>query len=232
MNTILRQCATSAVVISMLTACVSAQPTYSTPAPVYTPPVSSNTNNNNTVIGAGSGAALGGLIGAAVSKNGKKNEGALIGAAIGGLLGGVIGNQYGTQIKDILHGTGSSVATMPDGSVKINLSGDASFNVGSAVIKNEFMGTLDKVAKELAAQPNSRIMIVGFTDDVGNPDANQRLSLARANSVRDFFATSGVSFSRMSTSGRGEAQPVASNATEAGRAQNRRVEVFVFPEGK
>lgn len=237
MKTTLNKWAMTALMGSLLAGCVTAPSSY-TSAPAAQP--SSNLNlDRNTTIGAGSGAVLGGILGAAVSDRGDKNEGALLGAAIGGLLGGVIGNQYGTQIKgqvgslgDILRGTGSTATTMSDGSVKINLAGDVSFNSGSAVIKESFVDTLDKVAKVLSQSPNSRVVIVGHTDSDGNADANQRLSLARANSVRDFFATSGVSNSRMSATGRGSAQPVGNNATDAGRAQNRRVEVFVFPEGK
>ncbi len=195
--------------------------------------------NRNTTIGAGTGAALGGVIGAAVSKNGKKNEGALIGAALGGVLGGVIGNNYGqridqqvSQIGSILNGTGANVTKMADGSLKINLAGDVSFNSGSAAIRSTFVPTLTNVAQVINQTPNSRVVIVGHTDNSGYADANQALSLARANSVRDFLVTSGTSSARMTSYGRGSTQPIADNATEAGRAQNRRVEVFVFPEAQ
>lgn len=239
MKTTLNKLAMTAMMGSLLAGCVTAPSGYNS-TPVYNQPAQQPvTIDRNTAIGAGTGAVLGGVIGAATASRGDKNEGALLGAAIGGLLGGVIGNQYGTQIKnqatrlgDILRGTGSTATTMPDGSLKINLAGDVSFNSGSAAIKESFIDTLDKVAKVLSESPNSRVMIVGHTDNTGNADANQRLSLARANSVRDFFATSGVSNSRMSTAGRGAAQPIASNNTDSGRAQNRRVEVFVFPENK
>jgi outer membrane protein OmpA-like peptidoglycan-associated protein len=229
MKTVLNKWAATAMIGALLTGCAST-------APVGSTSTTSGGIDRNTAIGAGSGAALGGAIGAAVSSKGNKNEGALIGAAIGGVLGGVIGNQYGTQIKnqvgrlgDILRGTGSTATQMPDGSLKINLAGDLSFNSGSASIRESFVETLDKVAKVIAENPNSRVMVVGHTDSTGNADANQRLSVARANSVRDFLVTSGVSSSRITTYGRGSTQPVASNDTETGRAQNRRVEVFVFP---
>jgi outer membrane protein OmpA-like peptidoglycan-associated protein len=218
----------TATMVAMLAACASTTP-------------SGSVNNSgtiggvdrNTAVGTGSGAVLGGVIGAAVSNRGNKNEGALIGAAIGGLLGGVVGNQYGTQIKDrignILNGTGSTATAMPDGSLKINFAGDMSFNSGSSTIKESFVNTLDKVAKVIAENPNGQVVITGHTDSTGNAGANQRLSLARANSVRDFFVSSGFGNSRISTYGRGASQPVATNDTEAGRAQNRRVEVYVFP---
>lgn len=234
MKTTLTQWTATAVMGALLSACAT--------APMNPISNTSTSNNNpisldrNTTIGAASGAALGGIIGAASAKKGNKNEGALIGAAIGGLLGGVIGNQYGTQIQNqadriggILNGTGSTATTMPDGSLKINLASGSAFASSSAAIKESFITTLDKVAKVVAENPNSRVVVVGHTDSTGNADANQTLSLARANAVRDFFATSGVSASRISTSGRGASQPIASNDNEEGRAKNRRVEVFVFP---
>lgn len=222
------------LMVAMLSACATNGGNTSTTSSAANPVA------RNTTIGAGSGAALGGIIGAAVSKDGKKNEGALIGVALGGLLGGVVGNQYGQKLeaqldklKGILNGTNSTATKQDDGSVKINLAGDMSFNSGSATIKESFVDTLDKVAKVLSETPNSRVVVVGHTDGVGNAEANQRLSLARANSVRDFLATSGVSATRITASGRGSSQQlVADEKTEADRAKNRRVEVFVFPESK
>jgi outer membrane protein OmpA-like peptidoglycan-associated protein len=208
----------------------------STAAPVSG--TNTGTNNNgqldrNTTIGAGTGAVLGGVIGAAVSDRGDKNEGALIGAAIGGVLGGVIGNRHGNQIAErargVFQGSNTNVTQMPDGSTRINIAGDMSFNSGSAELKSSGMDTLNKVAQIARENANSRVIIVGHTDSTGNSEANQRLSLARANTVKDYLMTSGVSGSRMTSSGRGSSQPIASNDTESGRVQNRRVEVFLFP---
>jgi outer membrane protein OmpA-like peptidoglycan-associated protein len=208
----------------------------STAAPVSS--TNSGTTNTggfdrNTTIGAGTGAVLGGILGAAVSDRGDKNEGALIGAAIGGVLGGVVGNRYDTQIeqpaRDIFKGSNTNVTQMPDGSTRINIAGDMSFNSGSAELKNSGLDTLNKVAQVARENANSRVVIVGHTDNTGNSDANQRLSLARANAVKDYLMTSGVAGSRMTSSGRGASQPTASNETESGRTQNRRVEVFLFP---
>jgi outer membrane protein OmpA-like peptidoglycan-associated protein len=192
--------------------------------------------DRNTAIGAGSGAVLGGILGAVVSSNGNKNEGALLGAALGGVLGGVVGNNYGDQIQQKLNnlfkGSDSSATQMSDGSLKINLAGDVSFSSGSSVIKDSFVGTLNEVATIINQTPNRRVVVVGHTDSMGNADANQRLSLARANSVRNFLVNNGTSSSRISTDGRGSTQSVASNNTEEGRAQNRRVEIFLLPENQ
>lgn len=221
---------TSAVLIAaMMTACATGGNTTST----------NNTNVRTTAIGAGTGAALGGLLGAVVSKNGNKNEGALLGAVLGGILGGAVGDQYGKKVADQLDklsgtfsGTDSNIVKQDDGSLKINLAGDTSFNSGSATIKETFADTLDQVAKVLIEMPKSRVSVVGHTDSSGNAAANQRLSLARADSVRDFLVTGGVSNSRISTVGRGSTQPLVSEQTDADRAKNRRVEIFIYPETK
>lgn len=220
---------TSAVLIAvMMTACATTDGS-----------TSNNTNVRTTAIGVGTGATLGGLIGAVASKQGNKNEGALLGAVLGGILGGAVGDQYGKRAADQLEklsgdfsGTDSSIVKQDDGSLKINLAGDASFNSGSAVIKESFADTLDQVAKVLTEVPKSRVVIVGHTDSSGNATANQRLSLARANSVRDFLVTGGVSSSRISTVGRGPTQPLVDELTDVDRAKNRRVEIFVYPEAK
>lgn len=192
------------------------------------------TTDRNTAIGAGSGAVLGGVVGAAVSDRGNKNEGAAIGAVVGGVLGAVVGNQYGDRIeqsmRNIFSGSGVNVTRMDDGSLRVNLDSDVSFATGSAQLRTGAYSTLDKVVTVARQYPNSTIGVVGHTDNVGNAASNQTLSVARANSVKDYLITRNISGSRINATGRGSSQPMADNASEAGRAQNRRVEIFVFPK--
>lgn len=241
-QTIFQKASVVAIAASLLTGCATG---VNNAQPVATYPNNTNTGgfngigglDRNTTIGTGTGAALGGIIGAAVASKGKKNEGALIGAALGGVVGGMIGNQYGQridqqigQLGSVLNGTGANVTKMADGSMKINLAGDVSFNSGSALIKDSFQSTLNNVARIINQTPNSRVVVVGHTDNSGYEESNVRLSLARATSVRDYLVSSGTASSRISTSGRGSSQAIADNSSEAGRAQNRRVEIFVFPD--
>lgn len=204
---ILRKASSAAISAILLAGCATGSP------PVNTYPGYSNIPNSgldrNTVIGAGAGAALGGLVGAAVSDRGDKNEGALAGAALGGVVGGVIGNQHNknipqqyNQLDPVLNGMGADVTRMSDGSMKINLAGDATFQSGSAAINENFQNTLNSVARIINESPNTRVLITGHTDRVGNEADNQRLSWARAASVRDYFVNMGISGARIITSGR------------------------------
>lgn len=225
---------------------------YNPQNPVYAPVAQANSNPimnavngmSNTSIGAVSGAAAGGLLGAAIARDGKKNQGALIGAVAGGLLGGVIGNNYhkgydGTTtsnntpfgaLSSVLNGSGANVTQMGDGSTKVSIAGDTSFNSGSSMLRENFMANLNNIANVIKQSPNGRTVVVGHTDSMGNPQANQQLSLARANAVRGYLANRGVNINSITAYGQGESQPVADNGTEAGRASNRRVEIFVYPQ--
>lgn len=204
-------------------------------APVQqsTNPISNMVNGmSNTTIGAVGGAAAGGVLGAVIARDGKKNQGALIGALAGGVLGSVVGSNYHKgyantgNLSNAVSGSGANITQMNDGSTKISIAGDASFNTGSSMLRESFMSTLNNIAQQA---PNNRMVIVGHTDSMGNPQANQQLSLARANAVRDYLANRGVNGGNITTYGQGESQPVADNSTDAGRASNRRVEIFIYP---
>ena len=176
----------------------------------------------NTAIGAGVGAAAGGLIG-----NGK---GAAIGAGLGA-LGGYGWSKYmenkRQQMQQATAGTGVEVTQTADNRLKLNIPNDVSFDTGSAAIRPNLRPILDQFAQGLNQQPNTEITIIGHTDSTGSDAINNPLSVQRAHSVRDYLTTRGVSGSRIQTEGRGSREPIASNGTDAGRAANRRVEIFL-----
>lgn len=175
-----------------------------------------------TGIGAAAGAAVGAIAGG--------SRGAAIGAAVGG-LGGYVWSQHmenqRKQLETSTQGTGVEVQKTQDNRLKVMIPGDLSFDPGRADIKPNFRPVLDQFAQSLVQNPASVVQIVGHTDATGNDAANVQLSRDRANATRDYLASRGVTANRITTDGRGEREPVASNDTEAGRARNRRVEIFV-----
>ena len=123
-------------------------------------------------------------------------------------------------------GTGATVTQTSDNLLKVNIPSDLSFDTGSYAIKSNMRPVLDQFASGLSGQ-NYDVRIIGHTDNTGSYAINQPLSVNRANSVRDYLGARGVNTSRISTSGVADTQPVASNANEYGRAQNRRVEIYL-----
>jgi outer membrane protein OmpA-like peptidoglycan-associated protein len=188
-----------------------------------------NGEYNRTAIGAGAGAVGGAVLGHVIGGN---DRGTIVGAVVGGVAGGLIGRQMQQQkqqLEQATQGTGIQVTQQADQSVKLNIPGSISFDTNSSAIKPAFRPTLDRVATVLNKNPSTHIRIVGYTDNTGTVAYNQQLSLARANSTRNYLASRGVAANRVSTEGHGESEPVASNATADGRAQNRRVEIIVVP---
>ncbi|HET8871494.1 MAG TPA: OmpA family protein [Aquabacterium sp.] len=175
-----------------------------------------NSQAKNAAIGAVAGAVLGGVIGNRVADN--RGVGTRNGALLGALSGALIGSQYKASI---------SLTEMPDGSVKMNIPGSLLFETGQSAIKPEFQQTLNGVAKSLREYCGLRARVVGHTDNVGSDAINDKLSLARAQSVVSYLESTGVRPSNLSAEGHGKREPIASNDTAEGRAQNRRVEIFV-----
>ena len=175
-----------------------------------------NTQNQNRAIGTATGAVFGGVIG-------KQIGGGTGSAVVGAALGGAFGYLAGSKVK---------VTERPDGSVKLDIPGSVLFSTDSAAISPAFEQTLDKIAVTLNEHPTTTVNVVGHTDSEGSEAYNQSLSLKRATSVASYLQSRGVTAARVIASGMGESMPVADNATEAGRAQNRRVEMFVNPAAK
>jgi outer membrane protein OmpA-like peptidoglycan-associated protein len=179
-----------------------------------------------TAAGAGIGAVAGAAIGSATG--GKAGTGAVV----GGALGAVAGNLWSKRMEDkraamekATQGTGIEVARTQDNQLKVNVPSDISFDVGRADIKPNLRPVLDQFAHGL--DPTMRVRIVGHTDNTGSDAINDPLSRQRAHAVKQYLEDRGVAGSRIDTEGRGEHEPVADNSTEAGRAKNRRVEIFL-----
>jgi outer membrane protein OmpA-like peptidoglycan-associated protein len=184
---------------------------------------------NQTQRGAVIGAATGGAVGAAVgSATGSTARGAIVGAAVGGAAGAVIGSQMDRQRAELDRELeGATVERYGEG-LLITFASGLLFGFDSDVVQGNARANLTNLAESLRQYPDTEVLIVGHTDNVGRADYNEGLSLRRANAARQFLISQGVQSNRIRTEGMGLREPVASNETEAGRAQNRRVEVAVF----
>ena len=181
-----------------------------------------------TATGAGVGAVAGAVVGAATG--GSVGTGAVIGAGVGA-LGTYIWSQHMEQqrrdMEQATRGTGVGVVQTADNQLKLDIPSDISFDTGRSDIKANFAPILERFAEGLRNNPNAEVRIVGHTDSTGSDAINNPLSLARAESARNFLTMRGVSGARIQVEGRGSHQPVASNDTPDGRARNRRVEIYV-----
>ncbi|MDQ7263425.1 OmpA family protein [Paracoccus sp. PS-1] len=181
---------------------------------------------SRTQQGAVAGAVVGGLIGAGESRS-NAVKGAIIGATAGAVGGSILDQQQralqqslnNPNIRVVNHGTHLSVI-MPETTL---------FATDSAAVGAQGQNDLYTIARNLNQYPNSRIQVIGHTDSTGSAAYNQDLSERRARSVAGILTAGGVSQNRVTTAGRGATQPVASNDTAAGRAQNRRVEILIVP---
>ena len=181
-----------------------------------------------TAKGAGIGALGGAVIG--VVTGGKAGTGAVIGGAVGAVAGNLWSKRMEDRRKALeqsTRGTGVEVSRTADNQLKVNVPSDVSFDTGSAAIKPQLRSVLDPFAASLHDDPNARLNIVGHTDNTGSDAVNNPLSLERARSVRDYLVDRGVASSRVEIAGRGEREPIADNSTDAGRARNRRVEIYL-----
>jgi len=180
------------------------------------------TAQRNTAIGAGVGAVAGAAVG--------NTRGAVIGAGVGA-LGGYVWSRHMEQKKQDMErataGTGVAVTQTADNQLKLEIPSDISFDVGRSDIKPNFRAVLDQFAAGLSNQPNTDVRIVGHTDNTGPDELNDRLSVQRAQSTRDYLTARGVRGQQVSVSGRGKREPIADNSSESGRARNRRVDIYL-----
>lgn len=185
--------------------------------------------------GTGKGAAIGAATGAVLGAiTGSGTKGAVRGAAVGaaaGALGGYVWSsrmeEQKRQMEASTRGTGVEVTQTADNQLKLNIPSDISFASGRSDIRPNFRQILDDFARGLQGNPGARVTIIGHTDNVGSDAVNDPLSVNRAASVRHYLTSRGVPAAHISIDGRGEREPIASNATAEGRARNRRVEIFV-----
>jgi outer membrane protein OmpA-like peptidoglycan-associated protein len=181
--------------------------------------------DRGAVIGAGAGAAVGGVVGNAT---GNTARGAIIGAVVGGVAGGIIGHQMDQQAKEIKQQIPGAVVERVGEGIQVTFDSGLLFDYDSDRIKPAAAENLRNLAQSLNNYPNTDLVIVGHTDNVGSDNYNADLSQRRARAASTYLASLGVNSRRLRTYGRGENEPVAENTTDAGRQQNRRVEVAIF----
>lgn len=173
------------------------------------------------------GGGVGALAGAAI---GDSRGAAAVGAGVGA-LGGYIWSTQMAQKKAAMEqataGTGVAVTQTADNQLKLNIPSDISFDTNQSTIKPNLRPILDQFAQGLSSQPNTEIRIVGHTDSTGSDAINNPLSVNRAASARDYLVARGVDGRRIQIDGRGAREPIADNNTDAGRAKNRRIEIYL-----
>ena len=189
-----------------------------------------NKTEKGGVVGASSGAVIGGIIG-----NRSKNTalGAILGAAVGGTIGVIIGNKMDRQAKKLEEDLGKTATVERVGEgIKLTFNSQLLFDFGKTDLKDANKMDLQKFAETLKQYPDTDLLIVGHTDNVGSDSYNQSLSKKRANAVSSQLAYSGITKNRLKVQGKGESQPTAANNTEESRLQNRRVEIAIYANKK
>lgn len=183
------------------------------------------------MIGAGGGGALGAGIGALIGKGKGAAIGGAIGAVAGGVAGTLIGKKMDKQARELAQIAGAQVDTVTDVNgfegIKVTFDEGILFAFNSSKLGQKAESSLNDFAKSLINNPQTDVQIYGHTDNVGTRAANEKVSNARANEVKNFLTNAGVPKARMTSQGLAYDYPVASNETEAGRAQNRRVEIYI-----
>ena len=187
--------------------------------------------DSGALIGAAGGAVIGAI---AYDKN--RTKGALVGAVGGALAGGVVGRYMDDQKRDLEKNLAQEIKLgqaridkLPNDVVRVTMTNQTAFETNSANIKSGFHSTMDKLADVVVRYNKTSLTVVGHTDDVGTNAYNQKLSEQRAMSVAQYLEGKRVNSVRLAISGKGETQPVETNATETGRQANRRVEIYMEP---
>ncbi len=184
-----------------------------------------NKAEKGAAIGVVGGAAVGAVIGKAT---GSTVRGAIIGAGVGGIAGGLIGHEMDKQAAELAYDLpGATVQRVGEG-ITVTFPDGLLFRYDSDELSAEARDNLSRFAASLKKYPNTRTLIVGHTDSDGTAVYNMDLSDRRAASAADFVCGEGVLRARVSTAGRGEAEPIATNASDDGRRQNRRVEIAIY----
>jgi outer membrane protein OmpA-like peptidoglycan-associated protein len=190
-----------------------------------------NNTSKGAIFGTGGGAAVGAGLGALFGKGKGAAVGAAIGAVVGGTAGTLIGKKMDKQAEELARINGAQVDTMTDvnglRAIKVTFDQGILFATGKSNLSANAKNSLNEFAISLQNNPQTNVQIAGHTDNTGTRAVNERLSKERANSVFNYLVNAGVAPNRMTADGYAYDFPVASNDTEAGRAQNRRVEVYI-----
>ena len=194
---------------------------------------SSCSSLTKTQKGAGIGAVAGGTIGAIIGKKaGNTAVGAIIGGAIGGTAGAYIGRRMDQQAKEIEQTVPNAEVIREGEGIIVKFDSGILFDVDRTELKSAARTNIENLAASLKKNPETNILIIGHTDATGTDAYNQRLSVRRADAVKSYAMAQGIASGRLTTRGRGESEPIADNSTEAGKAQNRRVEVVIMANEK
>lgn len=179
------------------------------------------------------GSAAGGTIGALIGKKaGNTAVGAVVGGAIGGVAGAYIGRKMDRQAEEIKKTVpGAEVIPAGEGLI-VKFDSGILFDTGKSDLKDAARTNIQNLAVSMKNNPETNIMIIGHTDADGSDNYNLNLSQQRAAAVKNFAASQGISDSRLSTVGKGEAEPIAENTSATGKAQNRRVEIVIVANDK
>src|SRR4051812_46055336 len=172
-------------------------------------------------IGATGGAVVGGVIGKAT---GSTARGAIIGAAVGGAAGAIIGHQMDQKAKEIQGSVAGADVTRVGEGLVVTFDSGLMFDFDSDVLRPESKRNLDNLAANLSSFGDSKLLLVGHTDNKGTDAYNLDLSRRRSDAMANYLVAKGVSRARIQTTGKGESEPIASNDTDPGRQQTRRVE--------
>lgn len=192
-----------------------------------------NKTQRGAAIGAAGGALLGGILGNNVGKGGKGALGAVLGGVVGGVAGGVIGNKMdkqARQIDEVL--PGAEVKRVGEGIQLVLNENAVRFDTNKSSLTAAAKANLDKLVPVFQEYADTDITIFGYTDSSGPADYNLKLSGERAASVRNYLVTKGLSLGRFTVTGMGIADPIATNETKEGMAQNRRVEFAITANAK
>ena len=200
---------------------------------VLTACATQNKTQKGALVGAGGGALAGALVGQLV---GKDTESTLIGAAIGAAVGGGAGAGVGymmdnqeREMRQALAASEAAAVRRERNLLAISLKGDVMFDTDSSIVRPGLYNEIDRIANVLGQYPQTVIIVEGHTDSTGSEDYNINLSGQRAEAVKNLLLQRGVASTRIETVAVGESRAIASNDTEAGRMQNRRVEIKVTP---
>jgi len=189
------------------------------------------------LIGTGSGAAVGAGVGALVGGDAQSAAiGSAIGATVGAAAGALIGKKMDKKAEELAALENAAVETVTDvndlEAIKVTFSSGILFKTNSAKLSAESEASLKEFAETMSDLPDTDITILGHTDNTGTAAVNEKLSAQRAESVASYLKKCGIANDRMTTEGRSYNDPVASNETVEGRAQNRRVEIFISANEK
>ena len=186
-----------------------------------------------TLIGSGAGAAVGAGLGALIGKDGK---GAAIGTAVGAGAGAIIGKKMDKKAEELAALENAQIETVEDSNgleaIKVTFNSGILFDTNKAELKQASKNELSQFASKMSDLQDTDITIYGHTDNTGSDAVNERLSNERAQSVANYLKNCGIASSRMTTEGKSYSMPVADNSTKEGRAQNRRVEIYITANQK